>query len=49
MCLASGFDDFITKPVDLGDLLNSLQKSLGLTWRYADTGSHAKPARAKAS
>jgi CheY-like chemotaxis protein/anti-sigma regulatory factor (Ser/Thr protein kinase) len=35
MCLKSGFDDFITKPVDLGDLLNSLQTSLGLTWRHA--------------
>ena len=43
-CLASGFDDFITKPVEIGDLLDRLQKSLGLTWRYASAAPQEKPA-----
>jgi PAS domain S-box-containing protein len=49
MCLASGFDDFITKPVDLGDMLASLQKSLGLSWRYAGTDVHKNTSRANIS
>jgi len=49
MCLASGFDDFITKPVELGDLLDSLQKSLGLIWCYAGADPQEEPARANIS
>ncbi|HYE36998.1 ATP-binding protein [Methylocaldum sp.] len=49
MCLTSGFDDFITKPVELGDLLDSMQKSLGLTWRYADAAPQKNPAPGKIS
>jgi len=49
MCLASGFDDFITKPVELGDLLDSLQKSLRLTWCYAGADPQEEPARANIS
>jgi PAS domain S-box-containing protein len=40
MCLASGFDDFITKPLDMDDLFDLIQTALGLSWRYGkDTGS----------
>jgi PAS domain S-box-containing protein len=50
LCLTSGFDDFITKPVELGDLLYSLQKALALTWRYAGTEPQkAEPTHAKIS
>jgi PAS domain S-box-containing protein len=34
MCLASGFDDFITKPLEMDDLFDLIQAALGLVWRY---------------
>jgi CheY-like chemotaxis protein len=30
----SGFDDFLSKPIQLVDVLNCLEKVLGLTWKY---------------
>ena len=32
---AAGFDDFITKPIELTHLLETIGKHLGLTWQYA--------------
>lgn len=32
--LASGFADFISKPIRMEDLLRRIQKQLGLAWRY---------------
>ncbi len=37
--LEVGFDDFVTKPVDIDSLLDKLKKHLGLTWRYAPAES----------
>jgi PAS domain S-box-containing protein len=34
MCLASGFDDFITKPLEIDDLLDLIQTHLGMVWNY---------------
>ncbi|MBC8153590.1 MAG: response regulator [Bacteroidetes bacterium] len=31
---AAGFDGFITKPIDLNQLLNTIGQHLNLTWRY---------------
>ncbi|MGZ8246741.1 ATP-binding protein [Methylomagnum sp.] len=34
ICLASGFDNFISKPLDIDDLLDLIQATLGLVWDY---------------
>jgi PAS domain S-box-containing protein len=34
MCLASGFDDFIAKPLEIDDLFDLIQAHLGVAWRY---------------
>lgn len=36
-CLAIGFDDFISKPVELDLLFERIQTGLGLVWHYAET------------
>jgi PAS domain S-box-containing protein len=38
MCLASGFDDFIAKPLEIDDLLDLIQSHLGVAWRYGGNG-----------
>jgi PAS domain S-box-containing protein len=34
ICLASGFDNFIAKPLDIDDLLDLIQSTLDLAWEY---------------
>jgi CheY-like chemotaxis protein len=45
--LEEGFDDFISKPVDVNLLLEKLRQHLGLQWAYADQKSMQVPTSGK--
>jgi signal transduction histidine kinase/DNA-binding NarL/FixJ family response regulator len=45
--LEEGFDDFISKPVDVNLLLEKLRQHLGLQWAYADQKSRQVPTSGK--